>query len=238
MEEGTLYLEDCYLKEWDAEVKDVAQGKYIVLHKSAFYPNSGGQPHDEGTMTGPNGLEYKVVYVGKFGGTISHEVDKPGLKIGDKVHCKLDWARRHTLMKMHTAAHVLSRVIHNDVGAHTSGNQLGVDKSRIDFTLDTFDREKIPGWFEKSNEIIAKNIPVEKSFMKREDAMKIEGFGAPSPHLMQGFDTLRVVDIKGVDAQPCGGTHLDNIGEIGGIEFVKADNKGKNNRRIYYKLKE
>ena len=72
--------------------------------------------------------------------------------------------------------------------------------------------------------------------MKREEAMRIKGFAGPSPHLVQNFDELRVVDIQGFDAQPCGGTHLDNIGEIKRIEFVKAENKGKNNRRIYFKL--
>ena len=231
-----LYLLDCYLKEWDATITK-ANGKYIVLDQTAFYPNAGGQPYDTGIMT-TDGKEYKVVYVGKFSGDISHEVDKEGLKSGMKVHCKIDWDRRYILMRMHTAAHVLSRVIYGDAGANTSGNQIGLDKSRIDFTLDIFDREKIPGWFKKSNEIIAKKLPVKKSFMKREEAMKIDGFAGPSPHLIQGFDELRVVDIQGFDAQPCGGTHLDNIGEIKGIEFVKAENKGKNNRRIYYRLLE
>lgn len=231
-----LYLQDCYLKEWNTEVKSVNK-KFIVLDKTAFYPNAGGQPYDTGTMT-IGGTEYKVVYVGKFGGNISHEVDKEGLKPGDKVHCKIDWERRYTLMKMHTAAHIFSRVIHEDSGAHTSGNQLGLDKSRIDFTLETFDREKIPGWFEKTNEVIKKNLPVKKSFMNREEASKLEGFAAVSPHLVQNFETLRVVDIEGFDTQPCGGTHLDSTGEIGAIEFVKAENKGRNNRRIYYKLKE
>ena len=96
-----------------------------------------------------------------------------------------------------------------------------LDKSRIDFTLETFDRERIPGWFEKSNEIIAKKLPVEKSFMTRDEAYKLPGFATVSPHLVKGFDTLRVVNIEGFDSQPCGGTHLDNIGEIG-EELKKA----------------
>ena len=146
--------------------------------------------------------------------------------------------RRYVLMKMHTAAHVLSQVLYAETGAHTSGNQLGIDHSRIDFTLENYDKEKIIECVAKSNEIIAKGGAVKKSFMKREDALKIEGFAGPSPHLMKGFDVLRVVDIEGVDIQPCGGTHLDNISEIGAIEFVKAENKGKKNRRVYYRLKE
>ncbi len=231
-----LYLLDCYLKEWDAEVQSVAKGKYVVLDKTAFYPNSGGQPHDTGTMITEDGEEYKIVYAGKFSGKISHEVGKEGLKPGDKVHCKINWDRRYTLMRMHTAAHVLSRVIYEATGATTSGNQLGVKKSRIDFSLDNFDREKIPSWIEKTNEIIAKKLPVKKTFMRRDEAMTIDGFADPSPHLVQDFNELRVVDIQGFDAQPCGGTHVDNIGEIKGIEFIKAANKGKDNRRIYYRV--
>ncbi|MBN2423203.1 alanyl-tRNA editing protein [Candidatus Woesearchaeota archaeon] len=232
-----LYLKDCYLKETGAIVEDVSKDKFIILDKNIFYPNMGGQPYDTGTLTTEDGTEYKVVYVGMFGGKISHEVDKPGLRKGDNVQCKIDWERRYTLMKMHTAAHVLSRVIHEDTGANTSGNQLGIEKSRIDFTLENFDREKIPGWFQKSNEIIKKNLGVEKSFLNRDEAYKLQGFASVSPHLVKDYDELRVVDIKGFDAQPCGGTHLDNIFEIGGIEFVKAENKGAKNRRIYFKLK-
>jgi misacylated tRNA(Ala) deacylase len=163
-------------------------------------------------------------------------VDRPGLKTGDRVHAQIDWDRRYTLMKMHTAAHVLSRVLYDEVGANTSGNQLGLDRSRIDFTLEKFDREKIPGWIEKSNKYIAKGAKVIKSEMPKEEAFKLPGFAGPSPHLMIDLETLRVVNIEEVDAQPCGGTHLDNISEIGRIIFVKAENKGKNNRRIYYTI--
>ena len=193
--ENPLYLEDCYMKEWDAEVKSVSQGKFIVLDKTAFYPNTGGQPNDTGKMISEDGTEYKVVYVGKFGENISHEVSPEGLKEGDKVHCVLDWENRYTLMKMHTAAHVLSQVLYAETGANTSGNQLGLDQSRIDFTLENYDVEKIKQCIEKSNEIIAKGAEVKKSFMSREEALKIPDFAGPSPHLMQDFKTLRVVDI-------------------------------------------
>jgi misacylated tRNA(Ala) deacylase len=230
------FILDCYLKEFDTRVKK-AEEKYIVLEDTIFYPDSGGQPHDEGTFTTEEGEEYKVVYVGKFSGEISHELDRPGLKQGDEVHLKLNWERRYTLMRMHTAAHVLSRVLFEEVGANTSGNQLGVDRSRIDFTLDKFEREKISGWIKKANKYIAEGAEVQKSEMPIEEANKIPGFADPSPHLVKDFETLRVVRIGNMDAQPCGGTHLDDISEIGKIIFVKAENKGKNNRRIYYTLK-
>ncbi len=233
--DSQLYMHDSYLKEWDAVVASVKDGKFVILDKTAFYPKSGGQPYDTGVMI-CDGKEYKVVYAGKFGGKISHEIDKPGLKQGDKVHCKIDWDRRYKLMRMHTAAHVLSRVIYEDTGANTSGNQLGLDKSRIDFTLDNFDRERIPGWFKKSNEIIQKDLEVKKSIMTRDEAMKIPDFAGPSPHLVKGFDNLRVVQVGDFDAQPCGGTHLDHLGEIGKLVYEGAKNKGKDNRRIYYSV--
>ena len=234
--EDVLYLHDCYLKEWDAVVKAVDKGKYIVLDKTAFYPNAGGQPYDTGVMV-KDGTAYKVVYVGKFGDNISHEVDKEGLKVGDKVHCTLDWDRRYKLMRMHTAAHILSRVIYDDVGANTSGNQLELDKSRIDFTLDEFDRDKISEWFEKSNEIIKGNRPVKTTLMPRQEAFEIPDLIRTAKNLIpESVKTIRIVDIKDLDTQACGGTHLKSTGEIKGLEFIKAENKGKNNRRIYFKL--
>jgi misacylated tRNA(Ala) deacylase len=231
--EQALYLKDCYLKEFDATVQSVKDDKFVVLDQTAFYPNAGGQPYDTGVII-RDGEEFPVVFVGKFGGNISHEVGKPGLKEGDRITGKIDWDRRYTLMKMHTAAHVLSRVIYEEAGAHTSGNQLGLEQSRIDFTLDNLDRDKIQGWFDKANEYISKELPVQIEEMSREEAQKkMEG---PSKHLMADLPVLRVINIKGVDVQSCGGTHLKNIGEIGRLELVRLSNKGKNNRRIYYRL--
>ncbi|MFW6450126.1 MAG: alanine--tRNA ligase-related protein, partial [Nanoarchaeota archaeon] len=204
-----LYLKDCYLKEFQAKVQSVDNDKYVVLDQTAFYPSSGGQPHDTGKLVRESdGKEFDVVFVTKINDQISHEVDAEGLQEGDVVKGEIDWERRYTLMRMHTAAHVLSRVLYNEAGANTSGNQLGVEKSRIDFTLENFDKEKILECVNKANEIIAQKKPVEKRFMARDEAVKIPGFAAPSPHLVQDSEELRVVDIKDVDAQPCGGTHL------------------------------
>lgn len=231
-----LYLEDCYMKDFMAKVMSVKDGKFVVLDQTAFYPDSGGQPHDTGILIRESdGKKFPVVYVGKFNGKISHQVeDAQELKEGDEVKAIIDWERRHRLMRMHTAAHVISRVLFKETGATTSGNQLGLDRSRIDYSLDCFDKEKLMECIDKANDIVRQGIDVKKSFMKNDVAKEIKGFGEPSPHLIQGFDTLRVVDIEGFDAQPCGGTHLDNTKEIGKIEFVKAENKGKKNRRLYY----
>lgn len=238
MKTNALYLTDCYLKEFDAVVESVESGKYIVLDKTAFYPNAGGQPYDTGIMKRiSDGQEFKVIYVGKFGGEISHEVDKEGLKKGDIIKGKIDWERRYRLMRSHTAAHVISKVIHNDSGALMSGNQLGLEKSRIDFTLENFDREKVEEWVKKANEIIKEKRKVKIKFMPREEALKIKDFVRTYKDLIpQGVKELRVIEIEGFDQQACGGTHLKNISEIGKIQLVKIKNKGKHHRRIYFKL--
>jgi misacylated tRNA(Ala) deacylase len=228
-----LYLNDCYLKEWDATIESVKDGKYVVLDKTAFYPNSGGQPNDTGVII-KDGVDYPVVFAVKKEELISHEVSRPGLSAGDKVSCAIDWEKRYTHMKMHTAAHVLSRVIFQEAGAHTSGNQLGTEESRIDFTLENLDKGKIQGWFDKANDMIAKGARVEIREISREQADKeLDG---PSKHLMADLPVLRLVKIEGVDMQTCGGTHLKDISEIGKIIFSNFKNKGANNRRIYYRL--
>jgi misacylated tRNA(Ala) deacylase len=233
---NALYLQDCYLKEFESTIKSVKDGKFIVLNETAFYPSSGGQPYDKGTITRLlDNKVFSVVFVGKFDGDISHEVSEPGLSPGDKIIGKIDWERRHRLMRMHTAAHVLSRVLYEEAGAHTSGNQLDTEKSRIDFTLENLDREKIQGWIDKANSYIKQEIPVEIREITREQAQaELEG---PSKHLMANLDVLRLVSIGSIDKQTCGGTHLKNIGEIGEIVLMKVENKGAKNRRIVYSLK-
>src|SRR3989344_2482897 len=128
-----LYLENSYLKECEATIIKVDEN-YIVLDKTIFYPTSGGQEGDKGKLVRNNG-EFNVVFVKKIGEDISHEVNKEGLKVGDKVKCILDWERRYKLMKYHTAAHILSAVFHKEANALITGNQKDEGKARIDFDL-------------------------------------------------------------------------------------------------------
>ena len=93
-----LFLIDSYLKESPASVVSVKDGKYVILNQTIFYPKGGGQPNDTGKIIKEDAV-YNVTYVGKFSGVISHEVDHPGLKAGDSVHCILDWERRYKLMR-------------------------------------------------------------------------------------------------------------------------------------------
>jgi len=231
-----LYMEDSYLKEFEADVVSVKDGKFVVLDKTAFYPNSGGQPHDTGMMTAEDGAQYNVVFTGKFSGQISHEVDKEGLKQGDKVKCALDWDRRYKLMRMHTAAHLLCSFFHKKAGALITGNQLNIEKSRIDFSLDDFDREKINEYVRDANDVVQKGVEVKTYTLPREEAMKIPDVVKLANALPPSIKELRIVEIEGVDTQADGGTHVKNTSEIGTISLLKAENKGKNNRRIYYKV--
>ncbi len=227
-----LYLKDCYLKEFDTEIVNVKDGKYIILDKTAFYPVGGGEPNDTGKIIF-NDQEYNVVFVGKFENEISHEVDKEGLEIGNKVHCVVNWERRYRLMRMHTAAHILDSVIHKESGALFTGNQLGEDKSRLDFNLETFDKERMKSYIYKANQEINKNKDVIIKFMPRKEAEKFSML----PDWDYGdLDELRVIDIEDIDFQPCGGCHVKNTSEIKGVEFVSVDNKGKGRKRLYFTL--
>jgi len=230
-----LYLEDSYLRECDATVVSVKEGKYVVLDRTIFYPKGGGQPWDTGRIMKED-QTYNVVYVGKFSGEISHEVDQPGLKEEDKVHCMLDWERRYKLMRSHTAAHVFASLLCSGTGALITGNQLEEDKVRFDFSLEKFDREILEAYMDKANEMFKKDVAVEWYELPREEALKIPGLIKMAEAFPPDVPRLRIVDVVGVDKQADGGTHVKNLREVGKIVLLKAENKGKHNRRVYFKL--
>ena len=232
-----LYLEDCYLKESEATVESVKDDKFVVLDSTIFYPNSGGQPHDTGKFV-KDGEEFSVVYAGKFGDTISHEVSKPGLKPGDKIRVVIDWVRRYLFMKYHTASHILAATIHTETGAQISGNQISEEKTRVDFSLEDFDRELIQSYETKVNEIIDQKLPISINIMPRDEAFQIPSVVKLKNAFPPDIHEIRVISIPGVDQQACGGTHVANTGEIPHIEIFKAENKGKNNRRVYFRFRD
>ena len=231
-----LYMTDSYLKEFEASVVYVIEGKFIVLDQTAFYAQGGGQPFDTGVLS-CNGEEYPVVSVRKAEGQIRHEVSKEGLKEGYKVTGNINWERRYQLMRMHTAAHLLAAIIHTKTGALITGNQLDMDKSRIDFSLDDFNPELFKEYVALANDLIQKDLKVSVSFMPREEALKMPGMVKLAGALPPEVAELRIVSIEGVDTQADGGTHVHSLKEIGTIELLKVENKGKNNRRLYYLVK-
>jgi misacylated tRNA(Ala) deacylase len=232
-----LYLVDSYLREAEATVVSVKEGKYVTLDKTIFYAKGGGQPHDTGKII-QGDEKYEVLYVGKFSGEISHEVDRPGLQPGDQVRCVLDWDRRYKLMRSHTAAHVVAALLNKGTDALITGNQLEVDHVRFDFSLETFDKSLLEVYLAKANQLLGTDIPVKWCELPREEAMNIPGIVKMAEAFPPDLPTLRVVEIVGLDKQADGGTHVRNLKEVGKVELIKTDNKGKNNRRIYFKLAE
>ncbi|HPJ30711.1 MAG TPA: alanyl-tRNA editing protein AlaXM [Methanothrix sp.] len=227
-----LYLMDSYIKDFEARVETVKDGRFAVLDKTAFYPNSGGQPSDTGVIH-RDGEIFPVVYVGLFDGEISHELAREGIVAGDRVAGSIDWDRRYLFMKSHTACHLLSAVIFRETGAMITGNQIGEDRSRVDFSLQDFDRSGLADYMEEVNEIIREDRAVRTRLISREEAMEIPDL-VRLAKIVPDREEMRIVEVDGIDLQACGGTHVRRTGEIGGIKMLKAENKGKSNRRIYF----
>ena len=231
-----LYMKDSYLKKWDAKIVSVKDDKYVILDKTAFYPKGGGQPWDEGYIF-KNDEKFKVVYVGKFSGEISHEVEKPGLKEGDMVSCELDWERRYTYMRYHTACHLISNLLFRRANAKITGNQIELDKARMDFSMEDYSPEKLQTYVEESNEIIKQDLSIAIETMSRVAVLEEPELARLAVGLPKNLQEFRIVKIGDIDKQVDGGTHVNNLKEIGEIKMTKTVNKGKNNRRLYFILK-
>jgi len=231
-----LYMDDSYLKEFEATVVSIKNDKFVVLDQTAFYAQGGGQPCDTGILK-LNDEEFKVVFVGKFEGEISHEVDKAGLNVGDKVKGIIDWNKRYSLMKSHTVAHIISGILNKETGALITGNQLKEGQIRVDFDLESFNKDEFQKYIDLTNKALQQNLEVKTYYLKREEAMKIQGIVKLAGALPPSIDILRIVEIGTVDLSADGGTHVKNTCEIGVVSFLKYESKGKNNRRVYLEIK-
>jgi misacylated tRNA(Ala) deacylase len=230
-----IYLEDSYIRDSDAIVLS-ASGDQVILDKTSFYPASGGQPSDQGSLYKAN-EEFKVMSAMALDGQIVHIVDREGLKSGDEIHAVLDWERRYRLMRSHTACHILSAVIFRETGAKITGNQIDISRSRVDFSLESFDKAKMSEYVEEANRLMGENRPVKIRVVSRDEALTIPDIVRLAMDVPDR-DEIRVVEIEGIDAQACGGTHVRSTREIGRIKMIKAENKGKSNRRVYFALEE
>lgn len=233
--EKAIYLDDCYLKEFEAEVIDVYKKNFIAirLNQTAFYPSSGGILCDTGKIIW-NKKELFVKEVFKNNG-IWHIIEDI-IPVGEKVKGIIDWERRYRLMRYHTANHLISALLYKKYNALITGNQTYLDYSRIDFNLEKFDKEIMKQIVNEANKIIQEDIEVKIYYLKREEALNVEGIIKLASKLPPNIEKLRIVEIPGIDIQADGGCHVKKLGEIGKIEFIKAENKGKNNRRIYFKI--
>ena len=224
-----LFWEDMYLKEFQAGVV-TCEGQRVTLDQTAFNPRGGGLVSDVGTIDG-----LRVIEVVKEGEDIVHLVDgEPALTKGKPVHGVLDWERRYRIMRMHTAAHVMSSIVNSETGALITGNQIDWTVSRIDFNLDNFNKDKMSSYVEKVNEAVARGLEVKTFFMKREEALASPGFVKLANAMPPTLAELRIVQIGDVDTQADGGVHVRNTSEIGKVVGQRTENKGKSNRRLYF----
>jgi len=231
-----LCLDDSYLTECDAIVQQ-ADDTHIILDQTVFYPQGGGQPADTGTITRLSDRKtFTVTLVKKAGGVIIHEVGEPGLSNNDRVHCDIDWPRRYKLMRMHTASHVLAAVFHQDTGALITGNQLGSDTSHVDFSLETYDPDRIAVLVKHASDLLAQGHLVSTRMLPRAEALTIPGIVKLADVLPPDVKELRIVTVGNVDEQADGGTHVKNTKECGSIKLLSIENKGKGRRRLYFAL--
>ena len=235
-----LYLESieaAYLEEFTAEVIEIEDNK-IVLDQTLFYPLGGGQNWDLGTINGPNG-EMNVVEV-RGRDAIHHTIeDTFELEIGDEVSGTIDFERRYAHMKMHTAQHLVSGIAYEMFnGVRTVGNQIHTEKSRIDFKPIQFTEEMLSELQSTVNEKIQLGLEVSDSQMTRDQINSIMPQERTNMDLLPSFiNDLRVVTIGDKqDLCPCAGTHVRNISEIKGIEFIGKKSKGKGTQRVTYQL--
>ena len=235
-----LYLESieaAYLEEFTAEVIALKDNK-IVLDQTLFYPLGGGQNWDLGTLDGPNGKMNVVEVRGRD--TIQHSIeDTFELEIGDEVTGRIDFERRYAHMKMHTAQHLVSGIAYEMFnGVRTVGNQIHTEKSRIDFKPIQFSEDMLLELQSTVNEKIQLGLEVTDSQMTRDEINSIMPQERTNMDLLPSFiNDLRVVTIGDrQDLCPCAGTHVRNISEIKGIEFIGKKSKGKGTQRVTYKL--
>lgn len=236
-----LYLPDTDdVTTFESAVVEATES-YIVLEGTYFYPEGGGQPADHGRLSWDGG-SVSVRDVRKNHGEVRHYIENRDGSLpegGDVVTGEIDEARRQRLSRMHTAQHVVSRVVIDEYGATTAGNQIHEERSRIDFEPADFDDEDIERIERLANEAVATGYDVIKENRPREQVERNVDEGRALLELIpDSVDPLRVVDIENFDMCPCGGTHVDNSSEIGEIEITNRTSKGTDTERIEFTLLE
>jgi misacylated tRNA(Ala) deacylase len=228
-----LFRDDAYLKTASALVL-AATPAGIVLDRTIFYPMGGGQPGDSGVLVRADGTRVAISDTRKGDAGIVHiAADGQTLPVaGEAVTLEIDWARRHRHMRMHTALHLLCAV----VPAGVTGGQIGAERSRLDFDPGevVFDKAAIEAGL---NRLIGQDAAVVPRWIEESElAARPELVRTMSVQPPTGAGRVRLLDIAGVDLQPCGGTHVARTGEIGAVVVEKIENKGKRNRRVVVAL--
>lgn len=230
-----LFLKDAYAKTCLSKVLRIDNERFIFLDQTVLYPQGGGQPCDLGQLRRGNDV-FSVVAIKKNGPDAVVEVDRLGLQQGQTVECVVDWPRRYSLMRMHTSAHVLAKVILDETGSLITGNQLGEHESRMDFNVTNFDSDTANSFIQKANAALRQNLEIKIDFLDREEALLHPELVRLKDIMPPNLPVWRIVAIGDLDVQADGGTHVQNTKEVGEMELLRVENKGKENRRIYWKL--
>lgn len=236
-----LYLEDSYINEFESKVIDILPDIHaIILEQTAFYPGGGGQPYDTGTIHSHDQTS-QVIKVKKSDNGIVHYI-APGDYLPEQdsiITGKLNWTRRYQLMRTHTAMHILCGVIFRDYGATVTGGNMEPLKGRMDFEFETMHKELVEDIEKAINEEVSNARPVSWRILPREEAFEIPDLIRTKINLLPpAIKEVRVVEIKGLDLQADGGTHVKNTSEVGTIKVTDYKSKGKINKRIYIELTE
>ena len=227
-----------YTKEFEAKVEATFPG-IIELEKTAFYPLGGGQPADIGTISWSEG-EANVTDVRKKN-RIRHIVEGNLPEVGDLVNGNIDWSRRYSHMRMHTSQHLVSAVVNEVYGSDTVGNQIGQEKSRIDFKPLKINQSELNEIEDKVNDYISKDLEVTiseelRSNLENNPDIRSSMSSGLWKMLPKSVTQLRVITIGDIDVCPCAGTHVKSLKEIGNVSFIKRDNKGTEKLRLTYNL--
>jgi len=228
-----LFQQDAYLKECTARVLE-AGPEGVVLDRTVFYPLGGGQPGDTGWLRAADGRAWRVADTRKGeGGRILHKLEEGAVPppAGGTVTASIDWDRRYAHMRMHTALHLLGSVLRYGV----TGGQIGAERSRLDFdTQEEIDKEAVTA---AVNALVGAGHPVRSSWITDEELDRqpdlVRTLSVQPP---RGAGRVRLLEVHGVDLQPCGGTHVASTAEIGPLAVTKVESKGRRNKRVYLAL--
>lgn len=229
-----LYATDSYLRAFEAQVV-ATDGRALALDQTAFYPGGGGQMADRGDLV-IAGRRLPVASMSKRDGVLWHEFaedagDLP--EVGTTVTGEIDWPFRYTMMRTHTALHLLCGLIFRDYGAQVTGGQMYPDRARMDFTLAAMTQDFLHAIERSVNEAVAADHQLNVYTLARAKAMKIPDLVRTKVNLLPPEITeIRIVEIVGVDLQADGGTHVRSTREVGGIKVLRTENKGKQNKRM------
>ena len=220
-----LYYADVYMKEFDAKVLKTINGLHVVLDRTCFYPEGGGQPSDQGWLTAGE-FKFEVVEVVKIGKVIVHKLGAPAkFKEGSVVHGVLNWERRYPLMKAHTVTHVINGAARRVLGEHVwqSGTQKGLETSRLDIShYRRLTQKEIHQIETLANQAVMANMKVETQWLPRNQAESRYGFRLYQGGAVPGKD-IRVVKTGDWDVEACAGTHLGSTGEVGFVKIVYTE---------------